>query len=366
MMPQKECVDMRIGPLKLENTAVLAPLAGITDLPFRLLVKQYGCALVYSEMISANALVRESTKTLKMLDSTAEERPLNVQIFGTDPAIMAEAARMVVSSGADLLDINCGCAVKKIAKTGSGVALMREPKTAEALFRMVRRAVDIPLTIKIRSGWDVSGRQAVEFARLAEACGIDAIAVHPRTATQGFRGQSDWSIIAAVKKAVSIPVIGNGDILTARDAVQMETDTGCDAIMIGRAAIGNPWIFSRYLALKTGQAEPSVDLAMRIVTMIRYVRALVDYRGEVSACRMLRSRLGWFVKGLPRAGAFREAIKSIAAEDEALAAIETFCVTLEKKTIPQHETGAARNEDVAAAEESDTARRQANAGQQNR
>jgi nifR3 family TIM-barrel protein len=340
---------MRIGTLNLANSAILAPLAGITDLPFRLLVKQSGCALVYSEMISANALVRESAKTLKMLDSTTEEKPLSVQIFGTEPALMAEAAKMVASSGADLVDINCGCAVKKIAKTGSGVALMRQPKTAEALFRAVRRSIDIPLTIKIRSGWDASGQQAVEFARLAEACGIDAIAVHPRTATQGFRGRSDWSIIAAVKEAVSIPVIGNGDILCARDAVQMEADTGCDAIMIGRAAIGNPWIFSRYLALKTGQTEPRVDFAMRIETMIRFVRAMVGYWGESRACRMLRSRLGWFVKGLPHAGAFREAIKSITAEDEAIAVIDAFCAAVEKRAIPEHESRAKDGEDVAAA-----------------
>lgn len=345
---------MRIGTLYLANSTVLAPLAGITDLPFRLLVKQSGCALVYSEMISANALVRESTKTLKMLDSRTEEKPLSVQIFGAEPAIMAQAARMAAASGADLVDINCGCAVKKITKTGSGVALMREPKAAEALFRKVRRTVDIPLTIKIRTGWDDSGRQALEFARMAEACGVDAIAVHPRTATQGFRGQSDWSIIAAVKEAVSIPVIGNGDILNARDAVQMEADTGCDAIMIGRAAIGNPWIFSRYLALKTGQAEPSVDLAMRIETMIRYVRAMVAYQGESRACHMLRSRLGWFVKGLPHAGAFREAIKSIAAEDEALAVIEVFHSTLEKRSIPEHENEVANGEDVVDASNSGT------------
>jgi tRNA-dihydrouridine synthase B len=357
---------MRIGPLNLANSAILAPLAGITDLPFRLLAKQSGCALVYSEMISANALVRESTKTIKMLDSSAEEKPLSVQIFGTEPAIMAEAARMVASSGADLLDINCGCAVKKIAKTGSGVALMRQPKTAETLFRTVRRTIDIPLTIKIRSGWDDSGRQAIEFARMAEACGIDAIAVHPRTAAQGFRGHSDWSIIAAVNEAVSIPVIGNGDILCARDAVQMEAETGCDGIMIGRAAIGNPWIFSRYLALKAGQPEPDVDLAMRIETMIRYVRAMVDYWGESRACRMLRSRLGWFVKSLPHAGAFREATKSIIAEDEALAVIDAFYATLEKRSMPQPEIGLRDGKDVAAAEVSGTTRQQAIAGLQDR
>lgn len=315
---------MRIGTLDLPNSAVLAPLAGITDLPFRLLAKQSGCALVYSEMISANALVRQSAKTVEMLASAAEEKPLSVQIFGAEPQIMAEAARIVASSGADLLDINCGCAVKKIVKTGSGVALMREPRTAADVLRAVRGVLDIPLTIKIRSGWDDSGRQALEFCRMAEACGVDAVAVHPRTATQGFRGRSDWSLIAAVKGAVSIPVIGNGDILGARDALRMEAETGCDGIMIGRAAIGDPWIFSRYLALKTGGTEPAVDLALRIGTMTRYLRAMVDYRGEERACRMLRSRLGWFVKGLPHAGAFREAIKSVATEEEALAIIDAF------------------------------------------
>ncbi len=322
---------MRIGTLDLPNAAVLAPLAGITDLPFRLLAKEAGCALVYSEMISANALVRQSAKTLEMLASTAQEKPLNVQIFGAEPQVMAEAARIVASSGADVLDINCGCAVKKIVKSGSGVALMREPRTAEAVLRAVRGALGIPLTIKIRSGWDDSGRQALEFCRMAEACGVDAIAVHPRTATQGFHGQSDWSIIAAVKDAVSIPVIGNGDILGARDALRMEAETGCDGIMIGRAAIGNPWIFSRYLALKTGGAEPVVDLALRIGTMTRYLRAMVAYRGEDRACRMLRSRLGWFVKGLPHAGAFREAIKSVATEEEALAIIDAFGSRLESQ-----------------------------------
>jgi nifR3 family TIM-barrel protein len=222
------------------------------------------------------------------------------------------------------VDINCGCAVKKITKTGAGVALMRAPQTAAAIFRSVRRAVGIPLTIKIRSGWQDGGRQAIAFARMAQDCGIDAVAVHPRTATQGFRGQSDWSHIAAVKNAVQIPVIGNGDILDAHDALRMEAQTGCDGIMIGRAAIGNPWIFERYLALKAGQRAPTEDLEARIDAMNRYVRAVVDYRGEERACRMLRSRLGWFARGLPHAGAFRKALTTISTEPQALAAIDAL------------------------------------------
>lgn len=315
---------MQIGTLKCDNTAVLAPLAGITDLPFRLLAKEAGCGLVYSEMISSNALVRRSAKTLKMLDSCAAEKPLCVQIFGADPSIMAEAARMVEASGADMLDINLGCAVKKILKTGSGAALMKVPEITENILRTVRRSIHIPLTIKIRTGWDNSGQQAVTIARIAEECGVDAIAVHPRTATQGFRGDADWSVITAVKKAVAMPVIGNGDIKTARDALKMEAGTSCDGIMIGRAAIGNPWIFSGYLALKNGRPAPEVKISQRLDTMIRFIEAMIDYWGEFRACRMMRSRLGWFVKGLPHAAAFRESIKSIASETEAIEAIEVF------------------------------------------
>lgn len=312
---------MRIGTLTLDNSAVLAPLAGITDLPFRLLVKRSGCGLVYSEMISANALVRRSAKTLKMLVSCEAEKPLCIQIFGADPEVMAEAARMVEAAGADLVDINFGCSVKKIVKSGAGVALMRDTAAAGKLLDALRRAVSVPLTIKIRSGWDASGRQALAIARVAEDCGVAAIAVHPRTAGQGFRGSADWSIIAAVKAAIAIPVIGNGDILSARDALRMESETGCDGVMIGRAAIGNPWLFEQYLALKKDRPAPSVDLGVRLETMARYVREMIAFRGELQACRMLRSRLGWFVKGLPHAGAFRDSIRRIASEGEALAAI---------------------------------------------
>jgi nifR3 family TIM-barrel protein len=228
---------MKIGSLALDNITILAPLAGITSLPFRILAKEAGCALVCSEMISANGLVRGSKKTMQMLCSLPQEKPLSVQIFGSDPAVMAEAAQIVESSGANLIDINFGCSVKKVVKTGAGVALMQQLDNAALIIKAVRKAVDIPLTIKIRTGWDSSGKQALKLSRLAEECGVDAIAVHPRTASQGFRGKADWSIITAIKRAVAIPVIGNGDIVTAKDAVEMQRITGCNAIMIGRAAI---------------------------------------------------------------------------------------------------------------------------------
>ena len=250
---------MKIGSVKTDNFTVLAPLAGITNLPLRLLAKRAGCGLVCSEMISANGLVYGSGKTVQLLESIPEEKPLSVQIFGSDPPIMAEAARIVQDSGADIVDINFGCSVKKILKGNSGSALMKEPPLARRILDSVRKAVTIPLTIKIRSGWEPSGKQAVEIARLAEDCGVDAIAVHPRTATQGFRGEADWSIIAAVIDALTIPVIGNGDVTTPADALRMINETGCDGVMVGRAAIGNPRIFGEILAAAQGQPSTASE-----------------------------------------------------------------------------------------------------------
>jgi nifR3 family TIM-barrel protein len=321
---------MKIGSVQVANPAVLAPLAGITDLPFRLLAKEAGCGLVCSEMISSNGLVHGSPKTLKMLSSCPEERPLSIQIFGSNPAIMAEAARMVETAGADILDINFGCSVKKVVKTGAGVALMRSPQVAEKILTSVRKAINIPLTIKIRSGWDASGDQALLISRIAETSGIDAIAVHPRTASQGFRGKAQWPVITEVKRAVSLPVIGNGDISTGEDALRMEAVTGCDGVMIGRAAIGNPWIFSHYLALRNGRSPSLINLDRRFEIIERYVRSLIDYHGEKHACRMLRSRLGWFVKGMHSSSRFRESIKHIRTESEALELILAYKSALER------------------------------------
>jgi tRNA-dihydrouridine synthase B len=315
---------MQIGSVTLKNKTILAPLAGISNLPFRLLAKEAGCALVCSEMISAHGLVNKSIKTEQLLDSLPEEKPLSVQIFGSDPQIMAEAARLVESSGADIIDINFGCSVKKIVKNGSGVALMRMPKTAEALIKAVRNAVRIPLTTKLRTGWNPMGNQAFEISEIAEACGVDAIAIHPRTATQGFSGHADWSIIAALKRRVGIPVIGNGDIFSAQDAIQMLQETQCDAVMIGRMAIGNPHIFQQVLARIRGEELPAADTDHHFKIMTRYLKESVKYFGEESACRMMRSRLGWFSKGLRHSSQFRKSINRISTEAEALQRIEDF------------------------------------------
>ena len=324
---------MRIGNIVLDNPTILAPLAGITNLPFRLMIKSSGCALVYSEMISSHGLVHGSRKTLQMLDSCPEEYPLAVQIFGTDPSIMAEAARIVEDTGAQVLDINFGCSVRKIVKTGAGVALMRTLDNAERILNAVRKAISIPMTIKIRSGWNASGTQAIDLSKMAEACGVDAIAVHPRTAKQGFSGKADWPLIAVVKNAVSIPVIGNGDVVCAEDGLRMIQDTGCDGVMIGRAAIGNPWIFQQLIAmLKKCKAETPL-VADRIRVMQAYLKSSVAYLGEKRACHMMRSRLGWFVRGMRFSSQFRESIKMISSEEEALELIDQYQMRLRHTSV---------------------------------
>jgi nifR3 family TIM-barrel protein len=279
-------------------------------------------------MISANGLLHQSAKTFRMLDSDRVEKPLSVQIFGADPAIMADAARIVADSGANILDINFGCSVRKVVKTGAGVALMRVPDRAKAILSAVRDAISIPLTIKIRSGWDHSGNQAMDIARIAEECGVDAITVHPRTATQGFGGRADWPLIGRIKQAVKIPVVGNGDIERPDDVIEMFHQTACDGVMIGRIAIGHPWIFSQALQALSGRTPKQINLQHRQKIMIQYLDASIAYYGETVACRMMRSRLGRFVKGLPHNVRFREAIKRIRIRSEALSFIDQYFTEL--------------------------------------
>lgn len=331
---------MKIGPISLANPTVFAPLAGITNLPLRLLAKEAGCAMVCSEMISSHGLVYGSAKTFQLMDSIPEEKPLSVQLFGSNPAILAAAAQQVAANGADIVDINFGCSVKKILKSGSGSALMRDLRHAETLLKTVRAAVDIPLTIKIRSGWDPSGEQALHLARIAQDCGVDALAIHPRTARQGFSGRADWSLIGKIKQMVNIPVIGNGDVITALDAKQMLAQTRCDAVMVGRAAIGNPLLFAQIRDMLAGRPARTVTPADRIAVMRRYLAASVRYLGETRACLMMRSRLGWFVKGLPQASQFRHSIRHIASESQAQSLIDDYEAALAKSAGHQIEAAA--------------------------
>jgi nifR3 family TIM-barrel protein len=315
---------MKIAQLFFDNPFVLAPLAGITNLPFRLMAKSCGCSLVCSEMISANGLVYGSSKTMDYLESDPFEKPVSFQIFGSKPDIMAEAARMVESKGADILDINLGCSVRKVLKTGSGAALMADYQKARDVFLAVRHAVQIPVTIKIRSGWDRSGDDAIEISRIAELCGIDAIAIHPRTARQAFGGEADWSLIRQLKEKVSIPIIGNGDVDSSDKAFQMLSETGCDGVMIGRAAISNPFIFKDMIARFHQKTPSEISLLDRFNAMSLYVERSIEMMGEIRACRLMRSRLGWFSKGMPNSGQFRKAITQVKNHEQVQKLIWNF------------------------------------------
>jgi tRNA-dihydrouridine synthase B len=316
---------MRIGPLHLETPLLLAPLAGVTNLPFRLVAREAGCGMVFTEMVSAEGLARRCEHTLPYLRSVPAERPLSVQLFGADPAAMAEAAALVQASGADAVDINFGCAVRKVTRTGSGVALMRTPGTAEALLTAVRKAVRIPLTIKLRSGWDDSGQQALDIGAMAEACGVDAVILHPRTAGQKFAGRADWALIAALKRRLRIPVIGNGDIRSAEDARRMMDETGCDAVMIGRRAIGYPRIFAETAALLAGRAVAPDHPLDRLQVMRRYAVLTLECYGEEVARALLRGRLGWFAKGMRGGAALRQALAGVESVAQALDLVEGHC-----------------------------------------
>jgi len=313
-----------IGNIPLSSRVISAPLAGISDLPFRLLAKSAGCGLVCFEMISSNGLVYRSPKTWRMLASDPAEKPVSVQIFGSDPSVMATAARYVEDAGADIIDINFGCSVKKVLKTGAGAALMRDYDRARDVIKAVRESVFIPLTIKMRTGWDPGGDDAFRLSDIAQKLGVDAIAIHPRTAIQGFKGRADWSIIAKLRKMASIPLIGNGDIINPHDASRMMEETGCDAVMVGRAAIGAPWIFSNIKEYLEGRefAEPSIG--DRFDIMFAYLDAAVRHYGEAHGCRIMRSRLGWFARALPGSASFRRSICRISSRQEAVGLLSCY------------------------------------------
>jgi len=316
---------MKIGSLVIPGRTFLAPLAGITNLPFRRLVKACGCAVVCSEMISAKGLFYNSQKTLTLLQTHQDEKPLSVQIFGAEPEMMARAAAVIDAMGvADILDINFGCSVKKVIKQGAGVALMQDMETSKAVLQAVRKATSLPFTIKIRSGWDRSGSQALHLARIAQDQGVDAVTLHPRTAVQGFTGTADWALIRQLKKKISIPVIGNGDIRCARDAADMVHQTGCDGVMIGRTAMTNPFILSQaesFLSYGRCTHVSATDIFRKMEALIHLY---VAHFGEETACRMLKGKLPWFVKGMPGCAVLRKQLSGISATDHALAHISDY------------------------------------------
>jgi tRNA-dihydrouridine synthase B len=300
---------MKIGTLEISNPVFLAPLAGITDSVFRRLAIEYGAGLVYTELISAEGLVRGGAKTCRLLEFSEQERPIGVQIFGSCPQTMARAAQLVTKRGPDLIDLNFGCPSRKVIAKNGGAALLKDLALLEKILRAVIEATDLPVTAKIRSGWDESCIVALEVAAMCQAWGLAAITVHPRTRQQGFSGQADWDLIRQVKEAVRIPVIGNGDVRTARDGMHMFRQTGCDAVMIGRGAMGNPWLF-RHIPnlLNGGTPAPDPSIGQKIELCLRHTRLMIDHAGEFSGVRQMRKHYGWYTKGFPGAAQLRNVL----------------------------------------------------------
>ena len=310
-------MKLKIGNVTLEQNIILAPMAGVTDLPFRLLCKEQGCGLTVTEMVSAKAILYHNRNTEELLRTEPAEQPLAVQLFGSDPAIMAELAAQVAEGPYAIIDVNMGCPVPKIVKNGEGSALMRDPRKAQAVLAAMVKAVKKPVTVKFRKGFDEGSVNAVEFAKMAESCGVAAVAVHGRTREQYYSGKADWEIIRRVKEAVKIPVIGNGDIFTPEDGARMLSETGCDGIMVARGAKGNPWIFSRLNHyLETGELLPGPDGKEIREMILRHSRMLAQYKGEKAAMRQMRGHVAWYTKGLPNSAAMRNEINQVETMEE--------------------------------------------------
>ncbi|HOM44001.1 MAG TPA: tRNA dihydrouridine synthase DusB [Bacillota bacterium] len=291
---------MQIGNVKLKNNVFLAPMAGVTDMAFRILCKRQGCGLTYTEMVSAKGLHYKSDNTAVLLEIAEEEKPAAAQVFGSEPDIVAEAARQAEAGGAAIIDINMGCPTPKIVRNGDGSALMKSPVLVGEIVRSTVAAVKVPVTIKIRKGWDEKSVNAVEIASIAALEGAAAVTVHGRTREQFYSGTADWNIIKRVKDAVDIPVIGNGDVITPQDAGRMLEETGCDAVMIGRGAQGNPWIFKRTLEyLRTGELLPEPDFEQRILAIMEHMDMVTELKGEGTGVKEMRKHAAWYLKGMP-------------------------------------------------------------------
>jgi len=299
---------LKIGSLHLVNPLLLAPLSGISDLPFRLLAKEQGCALVSAEMISAEGIVRNRKSAQRPLKSCPEERPLAVQIMGSEPKVMAEAAKMIEGLGADLLDINMGCPAKKVIRGGSGAALLKDLRRAKEIIQAVRQGVSVPVTVKMRLGWDEKNLNFLELGRIAEDCGINALTLHGRTRTQGYAVQADWEVITRAKENLHIPIIGNGDLTSAEAVVNFFSRTGCAGAMVGRGALGNPWIFREALKALEGQASPKPSLQEKEEVILRHLHMMVELNGEKHGLPEFRKHLIWYTRGLPGSAEFRSRI----------------------------------------------------------
>ena len=299
-------MKLKIGNVELENNLILAPMAGVTDLPFRLLCKEQGCGLMYTEMVSAKAILYKNRNTGPLMEVRPEEEPVALQLFGSDPEIVSDIAAQVEDGPYAFIDINMGCPVPKIVNNGEGSALMKNPKLVEQILTALVKKVKKPVTVKFRKGFDDDHINAVEIAKIAESCGVSAVAVHGRTRAQFYSGKADWDIIRQVIEAVKIPVIGNGDIFTPEDAKRMLEETGCDGLMIARGAKGNPWIFSRTLHyLETGELLGPPSREELKETILRHAQLQIQFKGEYLGLCEMRKHLSWYTVGLPHSSSLR-------------------------------------------------------------
>ncbi|MDY6232453.1 tRNA dihydrouridine synthase DusB [Peptostreptococcus porci] len=310
---------MKFRDFEVSNEVFLAPMAGVTDLPFRLICKRFGCGLLYTEMINAKALCYDDANTKKMLNIMDEEHPVAVQIFGSEPEFMGKAARILNDYPNEILDINMGCPAPKVVKNGDGSALMRNPELAKKVLSSVVENSSKPVTLKIRKGWDDSSVNALEIALIAQEVGVDAITIHGRTREQYYAGNADWDIIKLIKDNVDIPVIGNGDVTSIEDAIKIKNDTNCDAIMIGRGAQGNPWIFERINHyLKTGEILPQPTTDEKIGVAIDHMKLAIVEHGEYVAVREMRKHIGWYLKGMKNSARIRDKINKLEDPEEVI------------------------------------------------
>lgn len=318
-------MKLTIGNVTLENNLILAPMAGVTDLPFRLLCKEQGAGLLCTEMISAKAIHFKNKNTKSLMRILPEERPVSLQLFGSEPDLMAEIATQIEDEPFDILDINMGCPVPKVVNNHEGSALMKNPKLVGEIVSKMASAIKKPLTVKIRKGFTEDSVNAVEIAKIIEASGAAAIAVHGRTREQYYAGKADWDIIRQVKEAVSIPVIGNGDINSPESAKRLIEETGCDGIMIGRAARGNPWIFdriNRFLETGIKEAEPGVQEVKEMI--LKHARLQIQYKGEYTGMREMRKHVAWYTAGMPHSASVRRQVNEVETYEQLEQLVELF------------------------------------------